>query len=183
MPSYVVLLRGINVGGKNRLPMADLTRALLDAGFADVQTYIQSGNVVLRSNLRPNAAGQTIERLLAERFTLDSPLIKSLVLTREQIEAVVDDRPAGFGDQPDRYHSDVIFLMGISPDEAMRVLNPREGVDTIWPGAGVVYSQRLSVERTRSRLSAIVGTPVYGSMTIRNWNTTTRLAEMIRERG
>ena len=63
----------------------------------------------------------------------------------------------------------------------MRVFNPREGVDAVWQGTGVIYSQRLSAERTRSRLSAIVGTPAYQSMTIRNWNTTTKLLAMLRE--
>lgn len=183
MPAYVVLLRGINVGGKNKLPMAELARALLDAGFADVQTYIQSGNVLLRSDLAPAAVTETIEGLLPRRFTLDSSLVRVLVLTREQLEAVVDTRPAGFGDQPETYHSDVIFLIGISAADAMRVFNPREGVDAVWAGDEVIYSQRLSAERTRSRLSAIVGTPAYQSMTIRNWNTTTRLLAMMREAG
>ena len=57
----------------------------------------------------------------------------------------------------------------------MTVFSPREGVDHVWPGAGVIYSQRLSAQRTKSRLGKIVGTPAYGSMTIRNWATTTKL--------
>lgn len=180
MQPYVVLLRGVNVGGKNRLPMADLRSSLIDEGCADVMTYIQSGNVVLRSTLRPKPLAETIEAMLIRRFTLDSSLIRVLTLNPAQLESVVEDRPAGFGDQPDVYHSDVIFLMGITPTDAMRVFNPRDGVDAVWPGKDVIYSQRLSAERTKSRLSAIVGTPAYRSMTIRNWNTTTRLLEMVR---
>lgn len=180
---YVVLLRGVNVGGKNKLPMADVRAALLDAGFADVATYIQSGNVVLQSDLRAQGVAETIEQLLTERFTLDSSLIRVLAVTGPQLEAAVEQRPPGFGDHPDRYHSDVAFLLDITPAEAMRAFNPREGVDAVWPGKGVIYSQRLSAERTRSRLSAIVGTPAYQSMTIRNWNTTTRLLEMVRAQG
>lgn len=70
--------------------------------------------------------------------------------------------------------------MGVSATEAMRAFNPREGVDAVWPGKGVVYSQRLSAERTRSRLNAVMSSPLYQSMTIRNWNTTTRLLAMLR---
>jgi uncharacterized protein (DUF1697 family) len=68
--------------------------------------------------------------------------------------------------------------MGISAAEAMKVFDPREGVDTVWPGNGVIYSQRLSAKRTKSRLSKMVGTPAYKSMTIRSWNTTTKLLEL-----
>ena len=101
------------------------------------------------------------------------------MLSRDQLQAVIDNRPRGFGDEPAKYHSDAVFLMGIDPDEAMSVFDPREGVDRVWPGDGVIYSQRLSSERTRSRLSKIIGTPAYKSMTIRNWNTTTKLLEML----
>ena len=57
----------------------------------------------------------------------------------------------------------------------MPIFNPREGVDKIWPGEGVVYSQRLGSERTKSRLSKIIESPLYKSMTIRSWNTTVKL--------
>ncbi|HUC20941.1 MAG TPA: hypothetical protein VMR98_05640, partial [Candidatus Polarisedimenticolaceae bacterium] len=65
--------------------------------------------------------------------------------------------------------------------QAMSVFSPREGVDKVWPGDGVIYSQRLSSQRTKSRLSKIVGTPAYKSMTIRSWNTTTKLLKILEE--
>ena len=77
------------------------------------------------------------------------------------------------------YHSDAIFLMGIDADAAMEVFDPRPGVDSVWPGDGVIYSQRLSAERTKSRLSKIVGTKAYKSMTIRSWTTTMALLELL----
>jgi uncharacterized protein (DUF1697 family) len=61
----------------------------------------------------------------------------------------------------------------------MTAFDPRPGVDTVWPGVGVVYSQRLSAERTRSRLNKVMGSPLYKSMTIRNWATTTKLADLV----
>ena len=95
---------------------------------------------------------------------------------------MVKRRPKGFGDEPTKYHSDAIFLMGIDAAEAMTVFSPRDGVDTVWPGKGVIYSQRLSAERTRSRLDRIVGTPAYRSMTIRSWQTTLALLDLMRKR-
>lgn len=182
MNTYVILIRGINVGGKNKVPMTDLKACLQELGFDNVSTYIASGNVILESRKRPDAVQAEIEAALPKRFTLHSERIKVMVLSRTQLQAVIDNRPSGFGEQPDKYHSDAIFLMGIDVTQAMAVFDPREGVDKVWPGDGVIYSQRLSAQRTKSRLGKIVGTHVYASMTIRNWNTTTKLLKLLEER-
>ncbi len=178
MATYVVLLRGINVGGKNNLPMAVLREFLEDLGFSNVSTYIASGNVILESDKRSDEIRDQIEQTLSERFKTDGERIKVRVLTRDQLQAAVDGKPEGFGEQPDKYHSDAIFLMDIDSAQAMSVFRPREGVDQVWPGDGVIYSQRLSAQRTKSRLSRIMGTPEYKSMTIRTWSTTTKLLDM-----
>ena len=183
MNTYVVLLRGINVGGKNKMPMSGLKKCLEDLGFSKVSTYIASGNVILKSDKRAEDVQAQIEEALPERFKLDNELIKVLVLTRDQFHAIIEDKPEGFGEQPETYHSDAIFLMDIDAAQAISVFEPREGVDKVWPGEGVIYSQRLSAQRTKSRLSKIMGTPVYQSMTIRNWNTTTKLLKMLEEMG
>jgi uncharacterized protein (DUF1697 family) len=179
MNTYVALFRGINVGGKNKVPMAGLKACLEELGFGNVSTYIASGNVILQSDRRSGDIQAQIEPALLKRFTLDSELIKVLVLSHAQLQAVIDKKPAGFGEQPDKYHSDAIFLMGIDAAEALDVFAPREGVDQVWPGDGVIYSQRLSAQRTKSRLSKIVGTPAYKSMTIRSWSTTTKLLALL----
>ena len=71
--------------------------------------------------------------------------------------------------------------MGIDTAQAMPAFNPREEVDKVWAGNGVIYSQRLSSQRTKSRLNKIMETPFYKSMTIRNWNTTTKLLEILKK--
>ncbi len=180
MNTFAILIRGINVGGKNAVPMTGLKRRLEELGFSNVATFIASGNVVLTSDKRAYEIRDQIEKALPESFKLDRELIRVLVLTREQLQAVVDNKPKGFGEQPDKYHSDAIFLMGIDTAQAMSVFDPREGVDKIWPGDGVIYSQRLSALRTKSRLSRIMGTPTYQAMTIRSWSTTTKLLEKLK---
>jgi uncharacterized protein (DUF1697 family) len=177
---YLVLLRGINVGGKNKVPMAALRELLEELGYADVATYIASGNVILSSDGKPDEIQQTIEAALPKAFRLDSDLIRVLVLTRAQLRAIVRGKPKGFGEQPDMYHSDAIFLIGIDAERAMEVFDPRPGVDRVWPGKGVIYSQRLSAERTKSRLNKAITTPLYKSMTIRSWSTTTALLELMK---
>lgn len=180
--AFLILLRGINVGGKNKVPMADLRKCLEELGFHDVSTFIASGNVLLTSDLDAGETTARIEAELPQSFKLDSEIIKILAVTPEQLGAVVNDKPEGFGEQPEKYHSDVIFLMGVEASEVMPIFNPREGVDRVWPGVGVVYSQRLSAQRTKSRLSSMMASPLYKSMTIRNWNTTTKLWELLSAR-
>ena len=176
---YLVLLRGINVGGKNRVPMTELRTLLQELGYTDVVTYIASGNVLLTSDRPPDRIAREIEAALPRTFRLDSEQVAVLVLSHAQLRAVVDGKPDGFGERPDLYHSDAIFLIGIDAADTMSVFDPRPGVDAVWPGDGVIYSQRLSAERTKSRLSRMMGTPAYRSMTIRSWSTTLALLELM----
>lgn len=179
MTTYLALLRGINVGGKNKVPMAGLKALLEEIGLEDVSTYIASGNAMFRSGLKASTIARRIEDGLTAKFKLDDDLIKVLVLSHDQLKAIVERRPKGFGDEPDKYHSDAVFLMDIDRDEAFAVFKPRDGVDKVWPGEGLVYSQRLSAERTKSRLSKIMESPLYKSMTIRSWQTTQKLLELL----
>jgi uncharacterized protein (DUF1697 family) len=177
--TYLALLRGINVGGKNKVPMAKLKALLEEIGLEDVSTYIASGNALFRSKLAASTIARKIEEKLTATFKLDDEMVKVLVLSHAQLKAIVDKRPKGFGDKPDTYHSDAVFLMDIDRDEAFGLFKPRDGVDQAWPGEGVVYSQRLSAERTKSRLSKIMESPLYKSMTIRSWQTTQKLLELL----
>jgi uncharacterized protein (DUF1697 family) len=180
LTTYLVLFRGINVGGKNTVPMGELRALLTDLGFRNVRTYIQSGNAILQSGLTAETIARRIEEALPGRFTLDTSVIRVLVLSRADLEAAIDNRPKGFGDQPDTYHSDAIFLMDVDAAEVMPAFSPREGVDAVWPGDGLIYSQRLSAQRTKSRLNRVMSSPLYKSMTIRSWQTTTALMDLVK---
>jgi len=178
MTAYVALLRGINVGGKNLIKMADLKACFEGQGFTDVATYIQSGNVVF-------ASGETglseltdrIERMLGGNFDCDASVV---LRSRRQMRAIVDRAPAGFGDDPNRYRYDVIFLKApLTARAAMKSVLTKEAVDRAHTGTGVLYFSRLISRATQSQLSRIVSMPVYRSMTIRNWNTTTKLVAML----
>ncbi len=177
---YVALLRGVNVGGRNIVAMADLREAFEGAGFQAVRTYIQSGNVLFESDAPRHSLEDGLEAMLGRRFGV--PLVV-LLRSRLQLRNVVEKAPEGFGTEPDAYHSDVIFLKSpLTSQRAMRVVQLREGVDQAWPGTGVIYFARLSARRARSRMSRIVGTPEYQQMTIRNWTTTTKLLSLLDER-
>jgi uncharacterized protein (DUF1697 family) len=178
MTGYVALLRGINVGGKNPIKMTELRACFEDEGFRDVSTYIQSGNVVFASDATRVAELVThIERMLAASFDYEASVA---VRSRTQMRAVVERAPAGFGADPSRYRSDVIFLKPpLTARAAMKSVRTRDGVDQAFPGTGVLYFARLTSRASQSQLSRLVGMPVYQSMTIRNWNTTTTLQQMV----
>ncbi len=180
MPRYVVLLRGINVGGKNNLSMAALKECLGGLGYGNVATYINSGNVIADSTKSAAAVEAEIETVLPREFKLDSKLIRVLALPNATFTAMAVGRPKGFGDEPGKYHSDAIFLMrGLALKDAVTAFDPREGVDAFWPGKGVIYHRRLSALRTRSKLNKVLATPFYKSMTIRSWQTTQKLLAML----
>jgi uncharacterized protein (DUF1697 family) len=176
---YVALLRGINVGGRNPISMADLRGAFEAAGFQAVSTYIQSGNVLFESDRPKGSLERDLEAMLERRFGI--PLVV-VVRSHQQLRNVVQRAPAGFGQHPADYHSDAIFLKApLTSRQAMRVVEVRDGVDQAWPGTGVLYFARLSARRTQSRMSSIVGTPEYQLMTIRSWKTTTKLLALLDE--
>jgi uncharacterized protein (DUF1697 family) len=177
MTTWLALLRGINVGGRNRILMQDLAARFEGAGYADVRTYIQSGNVIFAAAEERSALTAAIEQMLADAFDYDATVeLRDL----EQMRAIVEQAPTGFGAEPDDYRYDVLFLLPpLAVDEVLGALTPKAGVDTAWPGPGVVYHSRLTARASQSGLSRIVSHPLYQRLTVRNWNTTTRLLTLM----
>ena len=183
MNRHVALLRGINVGGKNLIKMPALKDAFEADGFGNVSTYIQSGNVLFESPGKGGTAlARRIEAMLESTFGI--PLVV-VVRSRAQMRAIVDRAPRGFGSDASRYRYNVLFLRDpLTAREAMKSISTKEGVDQAHVGMGVLYFSYLTARASQSRLSRIVSLPVYKDMTIRNWNTTTKLLGLLEpERG
>ncbi len=181
MSQYVALLRGINVGGNNLIKMSALKDCLEREGLDDVATYIASGNVLFAASA--SESGQLVDRI--ERVlekTFDYPA--SIVLrSLKQMSDVVGRAPKGFGKSPATYRYDVVFLKSpLTAKAAARDVPTRDGVDQLHTGVGVLYCSRLVSRASQSRFSKIVSAPSYQSMTIRNWNTTTKLHAMMKAR-
>jgi uncharacterized protein (DUF1697 family) len=175
---YLVLLRGINVGGNNIIKMADLKACFESMGFVDVVTYIQSGNVVFKAAEKDKARLTTkIEGVLSERFSYKSRLV---IVTYKELKKAVEDAPKGFGKDLDNYRCDVIFVKEpLTVKEAMKNVRVKEGVDNAFAGKTVLYFSRLTSRASQSYLTKIITTPMYQNMTIRNWNTTTKLLALM----
>ena len=178
MTTYVALLRGINVGGKNLIRMPALKAAFEAEGFDDVSTYIQSGNVLFGSSEKGSKAlTDRIEAMLAEAFDYVPTVV---VRSKAQMKAIVESAPKGFGTRPAEYRYDAIFLKEpLTAKAAIKAIRTNPAVDTAHAGTGVLYFSRLIAKATASRLGSIVASPIYPSVTIRNWNTTTKLLSLM----
>ena len=176
---YLVLLRGINVGGNNIIRMADLREHLKDIGFSDVRTYIQSGNIILESSTSANTTISAVENCLAKQFDYKTPVF---LITKQQLQDAVANAPKSFGKEPNKYRYDVMFLRDNLPaKKALEQIETRDGVDKAKAGDGVIYFSRLISKVTRSYMPKVVNLPIYKDMTIRNWNTTNKLLSLIEE--
>jgi uncharacterized protein (DUF1697 family) len=174
----IVLLRGINLGPRNRIAMAELRELLASAGFEDVRTYLQSGNVVLSSNAKPDEVARKCEQLIEEAFALDVAVVTR---TRLQLAQIVKRDPlAKLAKNPKRYR--VSFLATKSPAELVRRLESAvvapERVRVVgreiyaWHPEGIV----------RSKLWALLAGRQLGvTATSRNWTTVTKLLELADE--
>lgn len=176
---YLALLRGINVGGGNVIRMAELKACFEKARLRNVATYIQSGNVMFdTAESDRRRLVMKLERALSRTF---SPYkARALVYSHAHLTRIVHDAPNGFGSRPQEYRYDVIFLKDpLTTAEALLSVSLKGGVDEVFTGPGVLYFSRLDVMAAQSHLSRVVRLPVYQDMTIRNWNTTTRLLALM----
>lgn len=174
---YVALLRGINVGGKNKVEMAQVRAVFEDAGMTSVTTYINSGNVVFSSRARSQThLAERFEKAIADSFGFP---VKVLVRDLASMRTVVDAIPPEWVDGQ-AMKCDVMFLWAEAdrPD-VLDDLTIKAGLDEVRrvPGAIIWKVDRANV--TRSGLMKLVGTPLYKQMTIRNCNTTRKVLELM----
>ncbi|HEY6836866.1 MAG TPA: DUF1697 domain-containing protein [Gaiellaceae bacterium] len=171
----MVLLRGVNIRSTNRVPMPRLREALAEAGFEDVATYVQSGNVVLTSGDSAAKVARAVERLIENEFGLKIPVV---VRTRGQIAKVVERNPlAKVAKSPKRYQ--VSFLERKPPAALMRKLEelaaPSERV--VAEGREIYAWHPEGVARSKL-WAALAGKGLGVTATARNWTTVTKLLEL-----
>lgn len=170
----IALLRGINLGPRNRIAMPELRALLEDGGFADVRTYVQSGNVVLTTELGPAALEARVERLVAERLGLEIPVVAR---TRDELAAVVERNPlAGVAVDPKRYQ--VSFLGAEpAPEVLERLESLRAGPERLAVHGREIYAWHPAGV-ARSKLWAGLAGRLGVKATARNWTTVTALLEL-----
>jgi uncharacterized protein (DUF1697 family) len=172
---HVLLLRGINLGPNRRVPMADLRALFTDAGHGDVRTYVQSGNVVLEAAGSPAQLEDEAQRLIAERFGIDVPVI---VRSRDELAAVVALNPLGdIATNPKRYQ--VSFLAAeLDPDVIATLRGAATGNERLAVHGRELYAWHPDGVARSKMWNALAGKGLGTAATARNWTTVTTLLEM-----
>src|SRR5215210_7668159 len=174
---YVALLRGINVGGKSIIRMADLRECVEELGYEDVSTFIASGNVLFETPERDAAKLESrLERALERGFGLP---IAVLARTRADLNRIVEAIPPSWiGNGGLRVN--VAFLRRSRDGRKLaRELQPKEGVDELVATKSALMWATRRDALTRSGMQKLVGGAVYKDLTVRNLNTTLKLHELL----
>ena len=172
MARLVALLRGINLGSKRRVAMADLRALFEELGYTEVRTVLQSGNAVFTG---PKAKARAkLEKALAERFGFD---IDVILRTMEELHEVVDADPFG-ADVTDATRYFVVFLDAAPNAEALRAITEQDfSPDRVAAGGRELYAW-CPDGMQGSRLMRELGKPgLAGTATVRNWSTVNKLLE------
>lgn len=171
---YIALLRGVNVGGKNKVPMAELRRAFEDAGHENVRTCLNSGNVAFSCDGSVDAA--QIEAMLAARFGFDVPVY---VTVAEALSDLLSRAPDWWGAADRAVYDNLIFIL--PPTTCAEVLHalgePKEGLERIQPCGGAIFwsFSRKDYQKTNwwPRTAA---DPIGARLTIRTAGTVRKIA-------
>jgi uncharacterized protein (DUF1697 family) len=174
---YIALLRGINVGGNNKVSMAELKKCFEYCGFTEVRTYINSGNVIFESK------GQRKEKLVAICETVIEKTfgfhIVCSVITAEELRYALERAPSWWGNDDGVKHNALFVIAPKTTKEIMaEVGKEKPGYEKVHAVEPIIFWSAPLETFGRTRYSKIVGTSTYQSITIRNANTTKKLAEL-----
>jgi uncharacterized protein (DUF1697 family) len=195
MASHVALLRGINVGGRNKVPMADLREVVTSLGHTEVSTYIQSGNVLFSTAEDDTAKlAVALESAISDRFGIWSSVV---VLSRDELARVLAANP--YPDEPNPRMVHVVFLNGSPPrdlldritaaESAAAAKGSRDTVQLVGPSAGPALflhtPDGFGTSELAQNVLKILAPPKKSrpglAATARNWATATKLLSLSEE--
>lgn len=177
---YVSLLRGINVGGNALIRMPALKECYEAAGFTNVKTYIQSGNVLFDAPKEdPLIIAKKITSIIEKAFQLD---VSALVIAKNAYVAMIDAVPKAWGEKQD-WKYNLLFL--IPPYEIDDIIHDigelKPDIEVMEVGKGVIYQAVLLSSFGRATTGKLASRVSYKKMTVRNWNTARKLRALLDE--
>ncbi len=179
MTTYVALLRGINVGGNNKVEMARLKTEVEALGYTQVATYINSGNVVFATKETDIAKiAKKIERVIEKTFHLS---ISVVVRSHAQIKKVCTAIPDEWQNNAEQ-KTDVMFLWeAYDSKKSLSLVTINPDVDTVKYVAGAIVWHLKKSDYNKSGMHDIIGTELYKHVTVRNVNTVRKLKGMMEQ--
>ncbi|MEH7383580.1 DUF1697 domain-containing protein [Bacillus sp. JJ1533] len=174
---YIALLRGINVGGKNKIDMKLLKQTFENVGMNDVVTYINTGNIIFSDKGKSKTE---LSRILEEAIHNDFGLeIKVVVRSMDDVRGIIDAIPDSWRNDKDM-KSDVMFLWDEIDD--VSVLNNlviKPNIDSVKYVPGAILWSVDKKHVTKSGMAKIIGTKIYKQITVRNVNTARKIYELM----
>ena len=175
---YALLLRGVNVGTNNSLPMAELRALLTKLGCSDVQTYVQSGNAVFATELSATKLSAAVEHALERR--MGRPIATTL-RTREQLSAIVARNPFAQAASKPAFLC-VTFLSHPPTKAELAPLAAKDFAPDLFKVTGTeIYSWHPNGQGRSPLAAALAKLPLRGAVTTRNWNTVKKLEQLLAE--
>lgn len=174
---YLSLLRGINVGGNNKVAMKDLKKVFEDAGFTNVTTYINSGNIIFESPIKNvTEIVSIIETAIHKHFKFP---VRVVVREAKTIKVVCDAIPEAW-ENDDEQKTDVLFLWNeYDKKDSLKLLAINSDVDTVIYNNGAIIWNVARKNYSKSGMNKFIGTELYKNMTARNVNTVRKLNKMV----
>lgn len=139
MKRYIALLRGINISGKNKIAMSELKKGFTELGFAEVTTYLNSGNVIFLSDVDDeNIISNKIELMIKEKFDLDIPVF---IILQEKLKELLNNAPDWWGDDNKEIYDNLIFIMPpLSYEEIYNEIgNPKAEYEKVYNYKNVIF--------------------------------------------
>lgn len=175
---YVALLRGINVGGNNRVEMSKLKGIFEDLGYLDVVTYINTGNVIFETEEKNDEiVKKEIEKALKDNFKFE---IRVVLRDDKNIEKVCKKIPTDWQNNDDM-KTDVLFLWEeFDNKKSLDLINKKEGIDNLIYADGAIVWNVDRKNYTKSGMNKFINSVLYKNMTARNVNTVRKLCELMK---
>ena len=176
---FVALLRGVNVGGNNMISMRSLKESFETLGFANVSTYINSGNIIFQS--KENDARKLekkIEQMLSSDYQLDS---KVVVRSLSEMEKLVEVLPKNWGGDSDWRYNVVFLRHSIDSEKILDELPVNSEVEEVLYRPGTLLWSVQATEANRSKFVKLSSRKSFKDMTIRNLNTTRKLCDLMKQ--
>ena len=179
MKRYIALLRGVNISGRNRVPMAELKKGVEALGFADVKTYLNSGNVVFSGKTDSNEQlARQMEAMIRDRFGLDVPVF---VLSQDALAQILDNAPQWWGNDNREIYDNLIFVIppATGAEVCEQIGEPKAELERILDCTNAIFwsFSRKDYQKTNWWPST-ASAPIGDKLTIRTANTVRRIAQM-----
>ena len=176
---YIALLRGINISGKNKIAMSDLTKELEKNNYQNVLTYLNSGNVIFESNITDKLTiMRNIYQIIKEKFNLEIPVF---VMTSSELEEILNNQPSWWGSNNKEIYDNLIFIIPPTTYEEVyhSIGNPKEHIEQIKEYNNVIFwSFDLKNYRKSNWWVKTASTEIKDQITIRTSNTMKKVLEL-----